>query len=112
MFARRASAYLALVIMTTRVSDRREVARFAVRVPIDVNQIGIGSTVDVSATGIAFLIDRELQEGVQIRFVLAFDDGASLLACDGRVVRVERRDARLFTAATIDNIEIRSRTEH
>lgn len=98
--------------MTTSASDRREVARFAVRVPIDVNQIGRGSTVDVSATGIAFLIDRELQAGAQIRFELAFDDGNSLLLCDGRVVRVERREAKLFTAATIDNIEIRSRTEH
>jgi hypothetical protein len=98
--------------MTTRVSERREVARFAVRVPITVNQIGIGSTIDVSATGIAFLIDRELQAGVEIRFELAFDDGRSLLACDGRVVRVEKREAKLFTAATIDTIEIRSRTEH
>jgi hypothetical protein len=98
--------------MTTRASERREVVRFAVRVPIDVNRIGRGSTVDVSATGISFLIDQELQTGVQIQFELAFDDGNSLLACDGRVVRVERRDARLFTAATIDNIEIKSRTEH
>jgi hypothetical protein len=98
--------------MTTRVSDRREVARFAVRVPIDVNQIGRGSTIDVSATGIAFFIDRELQAGVQIQFELAFDDGNSRLACDGHVVRVERRESKLFTAATIDNIEIKSRTEH
>ena len=81
------------------------------RVPIEIDEFGRGSTIDVSAVGVSFLIDRELQTGIQIRFELEFEKGKSL-ACDGRVVRVERRNAKLFTVATIDNIDIPPTTEH
>jgi hypothetical protein len=98
--------------MTTRISDRRGGARYTVHVPIHVSQVGMGSTVDISATGVAFLIDRMLEPGVAIRFELALDDGNALLACDGRVVRVERRERNVFTAATIETLDVKPATEH
>jgi hypothetical protein len=98
--------------MTTTISDRRGGTRYTVHVPINVNQVGVGSTVDISATGVAFLIDRMLEPGAAIVFELALEDGKALLACDGRVVRVEKRDRGVFTAATIESLDVRSATEH
>ena len=93
--------------MSTIFSDRRKTARYTVHVPIDVIDIGTGSTVDVTAAGVAFLIDRELEPGRQIRFELPLEDNQILLHCDGRVVRVEKRGPASFTAATIDEFFVK-----
>lgn len=98
--------------MHKMISERRRVARYTVRVPIHVMRIGTGSTVDVSSSGIGFLIDNLLEPGVPIEFELTLTDSDALLHCDGRVVRVERRGSANFTAATIDNIAVRAATEH
>ena len=93
-------------------SDRRKVARYSVHVPIEVIQVGTGSTIDISASGIAFLIDSRLEPGREIRFELALEDSNSLLHCEGRVVRVEPRGHTNFTAATIDTLAVKPATEH
>ena len=99
--------------MTTRASERRKVVRYTVRVPIKINQIGTGCTIDISTTGVAFLIDRELEPGIEIRFELALDEEHALLTCDGHVVRSEQRaSAGHFTAATIENLAVRPAIEH
>ena len=97
--------------MTTSAQDRRRVARYGVRVPICILDVGTGSTLDISASGIAFLIDRLLEQGAEIRFELRLEDGF-LLQCNGRVVRVEERGANTFAAATIDDMAVGSRLEH
>lgn len=94
----------------TTIYDRRKVARYVVRVPIKVSQIGVGSTIDISATGVAFLIDRLLEPGIEIEFELTLQD--DLLHCNGRVIRVEERGQSMFTAATIDDIVVGSAREH
>jgi len=94
------------------ISERRQVARYTVRVPINIAEVGTGSTIDISATSIAFLIDRVLEPGLEIRFELALHESDVILHCDGRVLRVEKRGSNHVTAATIDNIAMKSATEH
>lgn len=98
--------------MTTRISERRGVARYVVHVPINVSEVGTGSTIDISSTGVAFLIDRALEPGSAIRFEVALEGEKALLTCDGRVVRVERREAEMFTAATIESVAVRAAVGH
>jgi len=99
--------------MQTMVSDRRRVARYVVRVPIEVVEVGTGSTLDISAAGISFLIDRMLEPGREIRFELALHESDVRLHCDGRVLRVEKRAlGGHVTAATIDNIAMKPATGH
>jgi hypothetical protein len=99
-------------MLQTMVSERRRTARYTVRVPIKVLAAGVGYTIDVSATGIAFVIDEELQPGVAIEFELALSESDSMLLCDGRVLRVESRGSANFIAATIENIAVKAATEH
>lgn len=84
------------------------------KIPIRVAQIGVGSTVDVSASGVAFFIDAALELGSAIDFALQVEEsgGPLELLCGGRVVRVERRGSSLFTAATIENLAVRKASSH
>src|SRR5262245_61172921 len=93
-------------IMNNIFSDRRKVARYAVHVPISVVEVGNGSTTDISAAGVGFLIDRLLEPGSPIRFELALEENDVMLRCDGVVVRVENRGLTHFTAATIEDIAV------
>jgi len=99
-------------MLQTMVSERRRTARYTVRVPIKVVAAGVGYTIDVSATGIAFVIDEQLQPGVAIEFELALSESDAMLRCDGRVLRVESRGSANFIAATIENIAVKAATEH
>jgi hypothetical protein len=99
-------------MLQTMVAERRRTARYSVRVPITVTHVGTGYTVDVSATGISFVIDEMLPAGATIEFELALAESDAMLHCDGRVLRVERRGATNLTAATIDNIAVKTATEH
>jgi len=96
--------------MSVAIYDRRRAARYMVRVPIEVNQIRVGSTIDISATGVAFFSDSRLELGLEIAFELRLEN--DLLHCNGRVVRVEERGQHLFTAATIDELVVGSTREH
>jgi len=84
------------------------------KIPIRIAQIGIGSTVDVSASGVAFFIDTTLELGSAIDFALQVEEsgGPLELVCGGKVVRVERRGSSLFTAATIENLAVRKASSH
>ena len=94
-------------------SDRRSGARYSMKVPIRISEVGSGSTVDVSATGVAFYIDARLAPGTVIAFALRVEehDGAVELRCGGTVVRAEPRGATVFTAATIDELVLH-KTSH
>lgn len=96
--------------MSTAIYDRRRAARYLVRVPIKVNEIRVGSTIDISATGVSFLSDCHMEPGLAIAFELRLEN--DLLHCSGRVVRVEERGQNLFTAATIDELVVGSTREH
>lgn len=75
-------------VIPTIHSERRRAARFAARLPIQVSEIGTGSTIDISASGVSFVIDRPIQPGQVIRFQLTLDDepgGPFEIQCEGVV---------------------------
>ena len=80
------------------------------RVPIRVAEIGTGSTVNVSSSGVAFMLDAGLAAGTPIAFSLIAEDadGPLVLQCGGMVVRTEPRDDGVFAAATIEQLVLRT----
>lgn len=84
------------------------------RVPIQVSDVGVGVTIDISASGVAFIIDRPIEPGRVIRFQLKMDEpnGPIELHCDGTVVRVDPRGDVMVAAATIDELAVRNLTDH
>jgi len=97
--------------MTPTYPDRRRVARFAIQVPVEVVDFGPASSLDLSATGIAFSADFAPETGSEIHFRLRMD-AWTVLECYGRVVRVEDRGPDLVSAATIDEMMFRPAREH
>ena len=68
-------------------------------------------TLDVSASGVLFELDRPLEEGAEIRFSLRMPRavlGAPhdvLVQCVGRVVRCSMSQSHYLAASTIDEYE-------
>lgn len=98
----------------TVLSERRAGARYAMRVPIRVSEVGTGSTIDVSATGVAFTIDARLAPGTVIDFAMTVEENGHNveLRCGGTVVRAERRGGSVFTAATIEELVLLQTPSH
>lgn len=101
-------------VSSTISLERRKAARFSVRVPIRVSEVGAGVTIDISAAGVSFIIDQPMQAGRIIRFQLKMDEpgGPLEVHCDGRVVRVDQRGDLTVAAATIDELTVRNLTDH
>jgi hypothetical protein len=104
-----------LVSIPDPVAGRQEV-RCAVRFPLSlpvVLSIASGerfaSTRNVSASGVLFELDEELEVGQDIRFSLRMPGqvlGSShdvLVECEGRVVRCSISNIQYLAAATIDD---------
>ena len=87
-------------------ADRRRGARYAMNIPIRVSEVGLGSTVDVSSSGVSFTIAAGLAPGAVIDFDLTVEesDGPMVLHCGGTVVRAEPRGRYLFAAPTIEEL--------
>jgi hypothetical protein len=94
-------------------ADRRKGARYAMKIPIRVSEVGTGSTVDVSSSGVSFMIAAGLALGTIIDFDLTVQEpgGAIVLECGGTVVRAEQRGRYMFAAATIDQLIMRTAME-
>ncbi len=98
--------------MTDLTLDRRRLHRYALQVPIRIDEVGAGVTRDVSASGVLFQIDGPLEPGDTIRFELVLSAHGVRLQCEGRVVRVDATGARPLAAATIDRLDYARGTEH
>jgi Tfp pilus assembly protein PilZ len=78
---------------------------------------GTGLTRDVSISGVFFETDRYLVLGEQVRLTLVLGrlspDDPVRLQCDGRVVRVERREMqlRLGVAVAIESYRFMTREQ-
>lgn len=86
--------------------ERRTLPRRSIHLPVVVNE-HYGVTTDLSGTGVRFEADRDIEPGSDICFAVSFNGNPRRtywLRCEGRVVRVEQNDHRIFVAATIDNI--------
>ena len=97
--------------------DKRATRRFALRLPVRVRYGENGQeretqTRDVSARGVCFYLDSEIQAGSSIDFTLTLPPEITLtesirVRCRGRVLRVEggTTNGKMAVAAVIDEYE-------
>ena len=100
----------------TQFHERRRDTRLPIAIPVELEG-GTGITRDVSLSGVFFETDRYLVLGEQIRLTLLLGrlspDYPVRLQCDGRVVRVERREmqVRLGVAVAIESYRFMTREQ-
>jgi hypothetical protein len=82
--------------------------------PIRISDVGTGSLIDMSSTGVAFLIEQALQMGASIHFEITVQEShaAFELRCEGTIVRVEQRGAATFAAARIEGLSMGRHSGH
>ncbi len=108
-------------MVEVQTAEKRATRRFALRLPLSVNNGGkpaaelVAQTRDVSARGICFYMDSALAPGSEIEFTLTLPPEITLtesirVRCKGKVVRVESggSDSRVPVAAVIDEYEFLS----
>ena len=104
--------------MSLSQSDLRSTRRFPMRLPLSVKTPQgeetelLAETKDVSARGIFFYFDSNLNEGSAIEFTLTLPPEITLtesirVRCSGKVVRVDRSatDSKVGIAAAIDQYD-------
>jgi hypothetical protein len=92
-------------------SDRRQAARFRIAIPVELEG-GMGTTRDVSLSGVFFETEQSFAPGEQISLALVLER-VSLgrpvrLQCDGRVVRVTPVDRRIGVAVAFSSYKFGS----
>jgi PilZ domain len=80
------------------LEERRIGERYRLTLPVQLNE-GIGTTCDISTSGIFFETEGAYSIGETIRLSLNFEH--ETLQCEGRVVRVERRNGQFGVAAEL-----------
>lgn len=70
-----------------------------------------GTTRDVSASGVFFETDAAVHEGSRIHFEIDLDTpwGKAICDCEGRIVRVERRDSTVGIAVQFSEARPRAK---
>ena len=104
--------------MSEPQQEKRGARRFALRVPVTVNQVGSNGhhpeavqLRDVSARGICFYVDSAIAQGTPIGFTLTLPPEITLtesirVQCKGKVVRVDNApDGKVTVAAAIEEYE-------
>jgi len=85
-----------------REHEKRKDERIFAALPVDLGT-ATGTTRDVSASGVFFEIDANYRLGSKIEFAVEMDTpgGKMLLKCEGEIVRIEPRGARVGVAVKI-----------
>ena len=93
------------------LDELRSSVRFPIRLPLEV-RAGTGGhhaeTRDISAGGVLFYLDRELEVGSNVEFSISMPANALgtptdvVVKCVGRVVRCSHEGSRTAVAAVID----------
>jgi hypothetical protein len=78
--------------------ERRKGERYKLALPVQLND-GIGTTCDISTSGIFFETESAYSIGDTIRLLLNFEH--ETLQCDARVVRVEQLDGQFGVAVVL-----------
>jgi hypothetical protein len=95
--------------MTVRAPDRRSARRYTVALPLSW-AAGQTLTRDVSESGVFFETDVPVLAHSPIRFALVLGhsdpEGRFVVECEGMVVRVESRSARLGVAVHITSYAV------
>lgn len=88
--------------MDERDYDQRREERIITALPVDLGT-ATGITRDVSASGVFFETDATYALGSEISFAVELDTpgGRMMLRCEGEIVRIEPRDARVGVAVKI-----------
>ena len=81
----------------------RQFERINAAVPVQLEGGLQGQTLNLSPTGVFFVIDADVESGKSIHFTLEFDNpgGKLYLDCVAEVVRTEKADGKLGVAAKI-----------
>jgi hypothetical protein len=99
-----------------RIREQRRASRFPIAIRVEVEG-GSGVTRDVSLSGVFFETDQFFVRGEPIRLTLILERASPghpvRLQCEGRVVRVERRqlELRLGVAVAIDSYRFGTREQ-
>ncbi len=82
--------------------DKRREERVTAALPVFLND-DVGTTCDVSASGMFFETSVSLAAGESIDFSVEFDapGGKRLLKCRGQIIRTEQRENRIGVAIRI-----------
>ncbi|MFQ5817069.1 MAG: PilZ domain-containing protein [Terriglobia bacterium] len=95
-------------------TERRRAQRFPLELPLEIKwgeaageALRPADLRDISATGIYFTVDRELQPESKVEFFVRLNvegapPGGVLLHCVGSIVRVEHQGTNVGVAARID----------
>lgn len=88
--------------MEQREQEKRRDERIFTALPVDLGT-ATGITRNVSASGVFFEVDATYLLGSTISFTVALDTpgGKMMLKCEGEIVRIEPRDARMGVAVKI-----------
>ena len=109
-----ANSFTIPVLLPGSITARQEVrcaVRFPLSLPVVLSTVSgelFASTRNVSASGVLFELEKELEVGSDIRFSLRMPGevlGSShdvLVECEGRVVRCSVSNIHYLAAATID----------
>ena len=93
------------------MDELRSFVRFPIRLPLEVSAVTGGhhaETRDISAGGVLFYLDKELEVGSNLEFSISMPANALgiptdvVVKCVGRVVRCSHEGSRTAVAAVID----------
>jgi hypothetical protein len=84
--------------------ERRD-DRVAAEVPVRINGKVVGTTRNLSMSGVYFVTQREIASGQKIRFLLDLESpgGPLVLSCAGTVLRVETCEGIRGVAVSLDS---------
>lgn len=88
----------------TSIQEKRHEERFMIEMPVMLEN-GMGTSRDISESGIYFMTDQPLKPGGVLKFSVRLDHvrpgKAVRLDCQGQVLRIERAGERFGVAASI-----------
>jgi len=90
----------------------RQHERVAASIPVSIEGGVKGETVNVSPSGVYFVVDRDMEMGSPLRLTLEFESpsGKLFLECSAQVVRVDRGDGKVGVAVRITDSRLGEKT--
>ena len=87
----------------TRPHAARAQQRVSAAIPVIVEGVRAGTTRNMSPSGIFFETEADMSTGASIHFSVTFDNppGKLMLACTGKIVRVESLEGKMGVAVKI-----------
>ena len=89
----------------------RQHERVSATIPISIEGGLKGETLNVSPSGIYFVVDKDVKSDGPLRLTLEFESpsGKLFLECSAQIVRVDKTDTRIGVAARITDSRLERR---